>query len=807
MHFLDEPVQIMPVYRTRNVPIPNWIIAQRPIDLKRLDSILSNWAWSASSADQRASSAYRRVMELIRPAVLEPHTHPLRIRLFDEQHHPEGDLTFPAFALSVSGSIVGRPCRLSCGQELIFERMQGGTGSEYELVSQLFWHNNHPFAIGLTLSTQTVPPNREVRLNVKLHLHRYAHGNLDAERGKTVYLPNGINALIRRPGKPWCRVALGYKGKTRGIAWDELDAKHLKEFMGIDLPNPLDYLTHMDEWAQPGSNPQILAPQAASATWQKKHYVEDGLTFNDKAEIFEFVSACLEGIAKPCEPPQRESLRNFVKLYDEKKLDEAGRLAWASSNRRRLSVATGSERIALEFIGRASDEDELAVVRKEAEAFLGPKGSIDGIEVSMTTRLVDQAASCGYGRGNSDATGSILVGLDNASNAAVRERVSKIAKVLGPAPLGIPTACIVMLPGQDAYRKSDMGKDPKEAIRAGLARTGRLSQFLIPRTEASEAGEQDTFDTRAQVAFRDLMRQLGFVFDFKDTRQLKCDAPLYGIHLFTDRLNHQRLPEALIATKVCIASGESLALCPQINKNWMPYWKAQIELARISGPFSNRKAHRIEGIGLKDLIDIIANEAPEGSLLLVNSYSAIRGQKWWPGISDKGLAEGPLRYGPASEQGSSTPMRGQLFDTSATNLHVLRVRLGENGEVPDYYTDLSVTQGNAGKKGPARASKQGIFNMGGYWIALAPRLGDTPYKLAYYGSKFDNPGSRYLTKSLNEYVLLTSDDEELARECVLRAEASRSGLVQLYKRGMRVNLPTPLHLAKKMEEYIWSPTK
>lgn len=58
-------------------------------------------------------------------------------------------------------------------------------------------------------------------------------------------------------------------------------------------------------------------------------------------------------------------------------------------------------------------------------------------------------------------------------------------------------------------------------------------------------------------------------------------------------------------------------------------------------------------------------------------------------------------------------------------------------------------------------------------------------------------------KSLSEYVLLTSDDESLALECVRRAEASRADMVQLLKGSMMVNLPAPLHLAEKMDEYLW----
>ncbi len=45
---------------------------------------------------------------------------------------------------------------------------------------------------------------------------------------------------------------------------------------------------------------------------------------------------------------------------------------------------------------------------------------------------------------------------------------------------------------------------------------------------------------------------------------------------------------------------------------------------------------------------------------------------------------------------------------------------------------------------------------------------------------------------------------DLAVRCAKYAEALRSDMVQLQKSDMSVNLPAPLHLAKKLEEYIYS---
>lgn len=71
-------------------------------------------------------------------------------------------------------------------------------------------------------------------------------------------------------------------------------------------------------------------------------------------------------------------------------------------------------------------------------------------------------------------------------------------------------------------------------------------------------------------------------------------------------------------------------------------------------------------------------------------------------------------------------------------------------------------------------------------------------------SKYDSPYEQYCEKNLNEYCLLSPGDENEALANVKYAEALRGCMVQLYKSDMRVNLPAPLHLADRMEEYVWA---
>ena len=808
LQYLDQPVQVKPVSRYRNDPIPGWLITNAPIDLPRLCAILTNWIASVCPEGKFGGPEHSRVLELIAPDALAQHMHSERLALFDENRRPASKLAFNGFSLSVSDHIDGKTCHLSCGQDLVFERVMSDGKSPCELLSQILWHDGFPYAVCLKLTTQTVPPRREVRLNVKASIRRFAQGAWVFDKGRDPSIRNDVNALVRWPGSRWCRVPYGRDSRRKCIDWNKASACNLRDFAGIELPDLTDYLHHMDSWAQPGRELQILSPQAASATWQTTHRVKVGLTINDKAELFEFVASCLEGIVTPSPDPVCYRRRNLTRLFDEKKFEtDDERSAWALANRHRLAAATGSKHIEFEFIGTQADSYELDAARREAVAFLGPEGELDGINIGMTTRTPDQ----------------LLALLPSNSIASARERMDAIRKTLGTAHGGVPTACIVVLPNYSLSYKTE-ALDPKQAIRMGLALSGRLSQFLVPHGSGKAAREDnglivcgaedrqsnkadetvDTFDYRVSVAVRDLMRQLGFVHKFKNTPALKPSAPLYGIHLASLKKKQDWGKEALIATRLDYERGTTDVLLPQLQMDWIPYWRAQLELARMSNPLDTRAHLCADGLMLKRLVDKLKDEAPQDALLLVHSYGHIRFGAWWPGISDEGLAKGSLRYGPTvSPDKSKEPIKDHLFDCENTNLNILRIRLGDSDEVPDYFTDLSSDSLNGETREPKRSQKQGVFKADGYLLALMPKPGDTQYQNAFRGSSVERPNMLVHVKSLSEYVLLTSDDESLALECVRRAEASRADMVQLLKGSMMVNLPAPLHLAEKMDEYLW----
>ena len=298
----------------------------------------------------------------------------------------------------------------------------------------------------------------------------------------------------------------------------------------------------------------------------------------------------------------------------------------------------------------------MEAVRAEIAYFTGGEGYRDGLNVRFESKDL----------------GELLNRLSGNNDAAVKNRWHNVERSLGHAN-GL-TACIVILPGADRFKKS--GSDPKTALRMGLARSGRLSQFLLPATG------DDSGAHRITSAIRDLMRQLGFMPEFKNRNRngLNIRMPVNGIRVYNSSSGKKtaRFP---VSVRMEVGSGLTTAYSPLFENGPVPYWHALLELARIStSPDYLDSAHRANGIELKYMVDaMLANDSADESLLLIQAYGCIRWGKWWPGISDGRLASGPVTYGP---EGNKSEIPG-----NTGGLSILKVRSGADGKVPDYFTD------------------------------------------------------------------------------------------------------------------------
>ena len=669
--WLDRAVELNPV--RPNVHTDSWLIALAPIDLAKLCNVIAVWISSRKDIDTQ-SPAYRKVMGMLHPETFEEAVRGEEICLFSGDGRPTGRLTFPAFSAQVADAIADIPLELANGMVENFSRVSRGNGNVYELISDIHWHKEDPWAFALRFHVETLPVGRKARLNMDVAVRRF----IGKPWQDDPFLKHDVNAYVRTEGGTLRVVPYGYDKQKRDLAWDPVSARARQE-------------------------------------------------------------------------------------------------TWGRANRARLAHCTGRDRAVFQLIGNQDDARLLDMARAEISRFLGGEGAVDDFEVEI----------------DNIPANDLLNRMENTGDSQAKIRWRKVAAALPEAT--DPTACIVVLPGAESYKPKgkDDGGDPKRALRIAFAKTGRLTQFIEPEDS------KDSPEIRARVAVRDLMRQLGFVPEpARNSRGIDTSIPAIGLEVYNSG-NGKARASFPYCVRQDMRSGAITVYCPLLPDGSLPYWRALIEFARLSGsegfPDSCKRAN---GMALKRMLHgIVRATGDRPELLLVNSYGRIRQRDWWPGISDSGLESGPLSYGPTGYE--------EPLGLAGSKLRILRIRSGLNGEIPDWFTDEVAAGGADDGTVPNRRDKQGLFKMDGYFLALAPRPGDAQYKWSARGSKYDSPTAAFCEKTINEYCLLSPGGEAEALASVKYAEALRGCMVQLYKNDMRVNLPAPLHLAEQVEEYIW----
>lgn len=788
--WLDQAVELNPLYP--NQECANWLVALKPVDLERLCNVVANWVTYTCREEARCSEDYRQVMSLLTPEVFSGAVVQRKESLFDEEGRPaakaEG-LTFPAFSAQVANAVVGKRLDLPNGTSLVFSRVSRGTKGDYELMSHVLQYEGNPYSVVLRFHVETLPVGRRARLNVDVSVRRYI-----AEKWQDKpYMSKRVNAFVRTDNGTFRLMPYGYSKEHGGPDWDkQARANYEGAGMGV-LPKIEDYLANIGAYAQEGHSPQILSPCSPFTTWAKDSKVKTGVSMADKAAIFGFLAEALSELVVPEEP--LESVRSTSlhaafndanKKQRKEQPDKAKEVheEWARSNRRRLAASTGESRVVFEIVSTSADGDVANRVRGEITHFLGGTGDFGGLDVEIRETHCDE----------------LLSPLKGTGDASAKLRWRKVEQAFGK--VTCLTACIVVLPGAESFKDSERGgesHDPKTALRMGLARSGRLSQFLVPEDDGS-------LDYRACVAVRDLMRQLGFIPELRATNGgVDLAIPVIGLRVYNSPLGKL---DAQIPIAVRLEAGEGRVSvdCPLFDDGRLPYWKAQLKLAQLSTSDQYaRVLAKLDGNSLRRMLDNMRVSAAPETLLLVQAYGRIRHPHWWPGLSDASLARGALYYGPTKVKLACT--EDVPFDTEGSGLNVLRVRSAADKEVPDYFTDAKPPSDESEDALPSHYCKQGLFPMDGYVLALTAKPNNKDYNGSLCTSKFDHPDWHFAEKTLNEYCLLTSDDRDRALEYSRYAEALRGTMVQLYKSDMRVNLPAPLHLAEKMEEYLWAPRR
>lgn len=324
----------------------------------------------------------------------------------------------------------------------------------------------------------------------------------------------------------------------------------------------------------------------------------------------------------------------------------------------------------------------------------------------------------------------------------------------------------------------------------------RLTQFIIPWDNSIK---EDTKESKIKSAITDLFRQLGYILplDKKVKSNNLINVPVIGMHLMKPidsiRGKIQFLP---IFVEVDYKKGQVYVKCDAFETKRVLYYQAGFELAKLFN-MKNLKDLRdkceepTENI-IRQKFKSLADKG-EKVLFLIESNSNTR--LIFKGISDISINnydyEAP--YCP-KEIDIGTDNNSEKIKLLGSQLRFLRIR--SNGEVPDYFTKV--------KDDGKNEQTMGVFRYKDNFWTIARKINNSQYNESYSQTTFSNTSQNFLERNMIEIYPIQLQLGDRAEDWVIYANSLRYGSVQY---GEATSLPIPMHLGKKLEEYILTKPK
>lgn len=618
------------------------------------------------------------------------------------------------------------------------------------------------YSIKITAQIQTTPHQRIPMLQFKFSISRWMDYKLPLNKESTSRTSTYFSL-----GERLIKLELVKEGKE--CYWNPLQEKMYKSvFIGSSLPNVDDLIEN------PSNYQNIFVSHRLSFG---KIFTGAGESMKDRHLLNEWIQEEIPEIIEPLSP----TLKSSSIIGQNKKLEIRTNLQDSESLYEILSTVTGRKVLNIEVLYMGNQELLIDTLKKElADLFGVGEGEIHkaDFKVNITYRQENE----------------VLSALDSEQKTLERheKKVNQVQTKLNP--VTDLTMCLVLLPflNEDGSNYYNSKEDPKKAIRAGLATTGRLSQFIDCTANTSNV------EHRVKVAILDALRQLGYIdpFETKKFKTINYQTAISAIHI----INFKRTPygntnRAFVYIERNAKQGPTFVECPALWKGRKYYWEASLAFQKIP-TFEGQKQFKPDRVirDIKDKIFELSYQKDEAHLLMVFSDGVTR--KEWAFITDKNLStiNKKADYTLDSiwfEKGKEA--EGLQFDES-NQLRIIRVR--NNLEVPDYLTPLN-------DKGDYQ-SKSGIFTLDGVYYSIGQKPDDKEYNNARYSTnskllmeypnktcKIPNIVELYpihlnMSDDPNEWISLVHNYREFAHQ---------------YKGTLQA--PLLLHMASQLEEYIY----
>lgn len=359
------------------------------------------------------------------------------------------------------------------------------------------------------------------------------------------------------------------------------------------------------------------------------------------------------------------------------------------------------------------------------------------------------------------------------------ERAKEIVDALNVAT--IPTLAFIELPN---YREDPdlrlrfARRDPKRAIRLGMARTERLTQFITQQ----EKGLRE----RCASAVRDGLRQLGYLpypIGFSLPQHLLPES-LLVLGVWFIRITRRRAAVGVhlpVVVMMHTQQHQVFAWLPHDGRI-RPYRQALLDIVKLDpGQVKRRKQQEALNQVRQFLLQDVVRQKVNDVVVFTVAQNA---RSTWHGLYNSEIPVDALRFERREQaiESKDLPLRFRL----------IRLRTNLRGETPEWYIANSTPRTTAQGlwvQGNADAKHERLF----YSIAKKPHTAPKGYV-----GKQSRPRENYRISSIVEVLphLLQEDDDSAVWAIAVDQWRKMSFLTS----DMTL-FPLPLEFARKMDEY------
>lgn len=769
-----------------------WLVSETALPVQRLIPVVA--AWIASQRNEHTSDA------LIQNTLSVVTSVPLQNDKRDLAEATGSSLTAGMRVLESQAarllSADGVKFELG-GTPLSFVRVARSDGGAGELMSwpPLPDRKNGAYSIVIRATAQTMPAAAGLSLFTHYGVRRW----MDAQpfvipgNSTSVYFHTSVPYLGATPAKPHFTMARaksvareigGGRERSYEFVWDDrlMDVLRGAGAGEETLPPIQDLMANLPIFRESRANPAVVPFRYGRAS--RHQGVSAGLHVEDRDKLLEWTASVLgKGRGEIWAPLRRASL-DAKRGQLEKKGGKLARAGLADS-----IVSTLGNRIDVELM-MPNDSAEHALTALKAR-LPGFQLALDTTSTG-TTSFGPLDVHVSRPRQSDELRAPLEAPAARRDQRSAKSRVGLILEVCAAA--RVPTVAIVEVdPAESFSKKPLLGRDPKNAVRHGLAHTGRASQFVNPPSGTTK-DDQIRFDKAVDDAFR----QLGLR---PDSGGFRAFSPARGRwepkYLAFSMLRRNRnkdfaKKQSLLAAVLMDEDGRNVKVRTLQSGEWQPLHVAAPSIgakfgaeAKLHDEYDRASANFIKEV----LLDLARDSTP---VLLLTHAQNLRSA--WPQLRNPNVGRDRLSFGDVTDPISNYP-----------GLRHVRVRTSESSETPQVFGyDPEVIDEDSGRARVGRP--RGLWQYGGDRLfastAAKPGTNQTPQSITKFpaaGEKVGPIHNAVFNQQLVElYVAGIQPGDDPMEWAAIAHELRDANPFHLDE----LTLPWPLHLASKLGEYI-----